>query len=294
MTGPNSARSAALALLRFQLDAGADEAIGVEPLNRMAPPADAPASRAPQPARKPEPRAAKADAPPLGAPPFSAAAHAMAPPAQAAADAQSLARGCRNLDELRAALTAFEGCALKQTATRLVFADGNPAAPVMLIGEAPGRDEDLQGVPFVGESGKLLDRMLAAIGLDRQGCYITNILPWRPPGNRTPAAEEVAACLPFLRRHIALVRPRFLVLLGNAAVQAVLERREGISRLRGRWIDCEIEDLVVPALPTYHPAFLLRQAGQKREAWRDFLILRQRLIMDSGPASDLPAKPDLG
>jgi DNA polymerase len=190
---------------------------------------------------------------------------------------------------LRAAMAAFEGCALKQTATRLVFADGNPAAPVMLIGEAPGRDEDLQGLPFVGESGKLLDRMLAAIGLDRSGCYITNILPWRPPGNRTPAAEEVAAFLPFLRRHIALVRPRYLVLLGNAAVQAVLERREGISRLRGRWIDYEIEDFVVPALPTYHPAFLLRQAGQKREAWRDFLILRQRLLKDSPPASALPA-----
>jgi DNA polymerase len=198
------------------------------------------------------------------------------------------------LDELRAAMAAFEGCALKHTATKLVFADGNPAAPVMLIGEAPGRDEDLQGLPFVGESGKLLDLMLAAIGLDRRGCYITNILPWRPPGNRTPAAEEVAACLPFLRRHIILVRPRYLVLLGNAAVQAVLDRREGISRLRGRWIDCHVEDFVVPALPTYHPAFLLRQAGQKREAWRDFLVLRQRLLKDSSSTNSLPAGSFLG
>lgn len=279
MTRLSPRQSAALAMLRFQVDGGADEAIGEQPFNRLAPPVPAPAPIQ-SPAATPEPAAAKPQ-PPLF--------NAMAPPAQAVADAEGLARQCRNLDELRAAMAAFEGCALKQTATRLVFADGNPAAPVMLIGEAPGRDEDLQGLPFVGESGKLLDRMLAAIGLDRTGCYITNILPWRPPGNRTPAAEEVAACLPFLRRHIALVRPRYLVLLGNAAVHAVLDRREGVSRLRGRWIDCEIEDLVVPALPTYHPAFLLRQAGQKREAWRDLLILRQRLLKDSSHASSLPA-----
>jgi DNA polymerase len=253
-------RPDALARLRFLVEAGADEAIDDRPHDRTRrdpPPAQAGAAVAAMPAAMPARPLASAD--------------------QTAADARARARACADLAALKAALAGFDGCALRLTATNLVFADGNPAAPLMLIGEAPGREEDLQGLPFVGESGRLLDRMLAAIGLDRSGCYITNILPWRPPGNRNPSSEEVAACLPFLERHIALVRPRLLVLLGGVAAKTLLDRADGITRLRGRWFDYAVEDLTMPAMPTYHPAFLLRQPGGKREAWRDFLALSERL-----------------
>jgi DNA polymerase len=160
-----------------------------------------------------------------------------------------------------------------------VFADGNPEARVMLIGEAPGADEDRLGKPFVGASGQLLDRMLAGIGLDRQSAYITNIIFWRPPGNRPPTAAEVAACLPFVERHIELVSPELLVLLGAPSAQTILARTDGISRLRGRWFAYQSAGLAhpVPAMPTYHPAYLLRQPGQKRSAWRDWLAILARL-----------------
>lgn len=192
--------------------------------------------------------------------------------------------GISTLAELRQALADFEACPLKATAMHLVFADGNPRARVMLVGEAPGADEDRQGKPFVGLSGQLLDRMLAAIGLDRESVYISNVLPWRPPGNRTPTAQEVAQCLPFIQRHIALVQPQVLVLLGGVAVKALLPTQMGITRIRGQWQTLSLPGLTapLPVLPTYHPAFLLRSPVQKRFAWRDMLALKQ--FLDANPA----------
>jgi DNA polymerase len=193
-------------------------------------------------------------------------------------DARALARSCRSLEEIKAALARFEGCALKRTATTTVVGRGNPAARLMLVGEAPGADEDRQGRPFVGAAGQLLDRMLAAIGLDENSVYITNVVPWRPPGNRSPTAEEVAQCLPFLERQVELVAPLLLVLLGNIAVRAVLERSEGITKLRGRWFDYGTPALArpIPAFALFHPAYLLRQPAQKRQAWADLLELKAR------------------
>lgn len=185
----------------------------------------------------------------------------------------------KTLDELRAELQAFEGCALKRTAKNLVFADGNPDAKIMLVGEAPGDDEDRQGKPFVGVSGQLLDKMLAAIGLDRSTVYISNILPWRPPGNRSPTDLEIAACLPFIERHIGLMAPSHLVLLGGVAVKSLMNTKEGITKLRGRKmvfnaVDAQGSALTIPCHPMFHPAYLLRQPSQKRLAWNDWLAFK--------------------
>ncbi|MGH7076872.1 MAG: uracil-DNA glycosylase [Acetobacteraceae bacterium] len=195
------------------------------------------------------------------------------------ARAWKLANSATTRDQLRSALGSFDGCALRLTSTNLVFADGNADARLVLIGEAPGAEEDRAGLPFVGPSGQLLDRMLASIGLDRTNLLITNVLPWRPPGNRSPTDQEVAACLPFLLRHLALLQPRFLVLLGSMATRSLTGTSHGISRLRGRWINVSVPGLPepVPALPTYHPAYLLRTAGAKRDAWRDLVLLRRTL-----------------
>ncbi|HEV8015458.1 MAG TPA: uracil-DNA glycosylase [Stellaceae bacterium] len=182
--------------------------------------------------------------------------------------------------ELEAAVSSFDGCALRKTATHTVFADGTPHAPVMVIGEAPGADEDRIGKPFVGRSGQLLDRMLAAIGLERQrNVYITNVLFWRPPGNRKPTDAEIALCLPFVWRHIALGAPQLVMLSGGTATSAILGRAEGITKLRGRWFDLAIpgQDRPIPALTTYHPSFLLRTPARKSESWRDFLELQSKL-----------------
>jgi uracil-DNA glycosylase family 4 len=182
---------------------------------------------------------------------------------------------------------------LRETATNLVFADGNARAPVMFIGEAPGADEDRQGKPFVGQSGQLLDRMLASIGLDRaaedpeKAFYISNILPWRPPGNRNPTDAEVTLFMPFVLRHIALVRPKRLVLLGGVSAKAVLKAKDGITRLRGRWHSLETESGPLPVLPTWHPAYLLRTPSAKRDAWADLVLLRRTLDEENAaPASD--------
>jgi DNA polymerase len=211
----------------------------------------------------------------------------MAPPAvtfpnspSEAVSAHALAAAAGTLDELRAALASFEGCGLKRTATNLVFADGNPEARVMFIGEAPGADEDRQGLPFVGVSGQLLDRMLGAIGLSRKtNAYISNVLFWRPPGNRSPTPAEIAACLPFVERHIELVDPAVLVLVGGIAAKTMLARQEGIMKLRGRWFTYETPRMSrpIPVIATYHPAYLLRSPGQKREAWRDLLELQEKI-----------------
>jgi DNA polymerase len=181
------------------------------------------------------------------------------------------------LPELEALVASFEGCALKRTAKRLCFARGRDDARIMLIGEAPGRDEDLQGKPFVGRAGQLLDRMLAAIGLTEEHVYITNTVYWRPPGNRTPTPEEVEACAPFLARQIELLSPDVLVLLGGAAVRNILGVAEGIMRLRGKWLTYPCGGRDIATLPTLHPAYLLRNPGDKRLAWRDLLMVKERL-----------------
>lgn len=193
--------------------------------------------------------------------------------------AVSSAAAAQTLEELRAALIAFEGCSLKYTATNLVFGDGNPNARIMLIGEAPGADEDRQGLPFVGQSGQLLDKMFAAIGLTRQNYYITNIIPWRPPGNRQPTPAEAEACLPFVRRHIDLVNPDFLILVGGTATKTLLGGREGIMRLRGAWKTYTSEmGKTIKVISVFHPAYLLRSPGQKREVWLDLIKIKHSLI----------------
>ena len=263
-------REAALAWLRWYIEMGADEAIGAEPIDRLA----APAGLRPPPAIAPPtpPQAAR----PIAAAPPAALAESFGEAAQLA---RHLAATARTIEALAELVAGFDGCALRRTATNTVFADGNPAAPVMIIGEAPGADEDRIGRPFVGRAGQLLDRMLSAIGYDRTGVLITNVIYWRPPGNRTPTAAEIASCLPFVLRHIALVGPKVLVLCGGTAAGALLPQSQGITRLRGRWFDLSIPglDRPVPTLPMFHPSFLLRAPERKREAWRDLLSLRTRL-----------------
>jgi uracil-DNA glycosylase len=201
----------------------------------------------------------------------------LVPPETAAMQAREAAKNAKTLNELRALLGNFDGCALKATATQLVFGDGNPQARLMLVGEAPGREEDLEGLPFVGRSGKLLDRMLAAIDLNRSAVYIANIVPWRPPGNRTPTPHESQICLPFIQRQIELVDPDILVCLGAPSAQALLGVKEGITKTRGRWFTYHTGKREIRAMPTFHPAFLLRSPLQKRLAWRDFLTIKVAL-----------------
>ena len=258
-------RKAALGALDWMAVAGADEAMETEARDRRKPAETAaPARPAPEPA--PAPLPSPATQPPLA-------------PSQGAEDGRRAARAADSLEALKSALAAFEGCALKHTATNLVFADGNPQSGVMLIGEAPGADEDREGVPFVGVSGRLLDRMMSFIGRDRTGFYVTNIVFWRPPGNRNPTDAETAACMPFVQRHIELVRPRALLLMGRPASNTLLRRNEAIGRMRGKWFDYDMPglDRPIPALPTYHPAYLLRSPEQKRLAWLDLLLLKEKL-----------------
>ncbi|MFP6744466.1 MAG: uracil-DNA glycosylase [Alphaproteobacteria bacterium] len=255
-----------LELLKLYVDAGADEAIGNVPHNRFA---ETEAAVAP-------PQEAKA-MPPRATPPLATAKRNPVPPA--AGDAHAVAQACASLDELVAAIEAFDGCALKETATNTVIRDGNPEARLMIVGEAPGGEEDRRGLPFVGPAGRLLDRMLAAMGLARDDAYITNIVFWRPPGNRNPTPDEIATCLPFARRQIELLAPKVLVPVGGVAAKTLLERSEGITRLRGNWRDYHTPglDAPVPTLATFHPAYLLRQPLQKREAWHDLLAIKARL-----------------
>jgi uracil-DNA glycosylase family 4 len=282
---------AARELLAFYLEAGVDSLVGETPVDRFAEPA--PPSPPPERARtaseashvggllsesqrNPHPTAARSPSPFQG----EAKRHTpAAPPSPDAAvmAAREAARSAASLEELRAMLDRFEGCALRTTATQLVFADGNPSARVMFVGEAPGRDEDIEGLPFVGRSGKLLDRMLAAIGLDRTSVYIANIVPWRPPGNRTPTPQESAACLPFTHRQIELVDPDVLVCLGGPSAQTLLSIKDGILKSRGRWFNFHTGTRQIRAIATLHPAYLLRQPLQKRLAWRDFLAIKKAL-----------------
>ena len=193
-------------------------------------------------------------------------------------NARELCSKARTLDDLKAMLENFEGCSLKFSANSTVFGYGNPKAEVMIVGEAPGADEDRIGEPFVGRSGHLLDKMLGAVGLERQDCYITNVLPWRPPGNRTPTDSEVAVCLPFLRRQIELVIPKIIFLLGASAVNALLDTTSTISQLRGKVVDYATEKGdIIPTLASYHPAYLLRTPTQKAKVWIDLLRLKRKL-----------------
>jgi DNA polymerase len=262
------------ALLRWYVDMGVDVVVEGATRDRFA---DFALEAAKVAQIAPSPVASKAETRPAApGPRTSAAALAIA---DAAASARELAAGATTLDELRDLAAAFEGCALKRTATQLVFSDGAPGSRVMLVGEAPGADEDRQGRPFVGRAGQLLDRMLASIGLDRTSVYIANAVPWRPPGNRTPTPQETAVCLPFIRRQIELSNPDILVCLGAASTQTLLGVKEGITRARGVWRNYALSDggRTIPALPTLHPAYLLRTPSAKRAAWADLRALRKAL-----------------
>lgn len=269
------------ALLAWYEAMGVDEVVGEVPVDRFA------ARRAPPP---PPPIVAE----PIEAPPppdpvpaprvRTQSAEPVLATDETAREARAVAAACTNLDELRAALERFEGCNLRLTARSLVFADGMPGSRVMMVGEAPGREEDLQGLPFVGRSGQLLDLMLKAIGLGRSDVYIANVVPWRPPGNRTPTPQETAVCRPFIQRQIELSAPEFLICLGGAAAKELMQTNEGILRLRGQWRSFALGERNIRAMATLHPAYLLRQPLQKRFAWRDFLSLRDALAA-SGPAN---------
>jgi DNA polymerase len=257
-------------ILAFYVDAGVDVALDESPRDRFTPVAVAPlaATRA-----APQRPASVVPAQPAIRPETPAAA---VQPDEAAQSAAALARAALTLEELREAMAGFEGCALKATAKSLCFADGAPGARIMLVGEAPGADEDRHGLPFVGVSGQLLDRMLAAIGMSRQtDVYIANIVPWRPPGNRTPTTQEMMICRPFIMRQIELAAPDILVTLGGPASQALLGVK-GIMAERGRWREYSVAGRIIPALPTLHPAYLLRNPIAKRASWTDLRSLKAR------------------
>jgi DNA polymerase len=262
-------------LLAFYLEAGVDCALTDEPVDRLAEPDNVPAA-APRETAAPKPIREM----PPAMPAVSRGEIAPAPEA-AIASAREAARTAPSLEALRALLENFDGCALKHTATRLVFADGNPQARIMFVGEAPGRDEDIEGLPFVGRSGKLLDRMIAAIGLDRSKAYIANVIPWRPPGNRTPTPQETQICLPFIQRQIELVNPDVLVTLGNPSTQTLLSTREGIMKTRGKWSDYDTGTRTIRAIATFHPAYLLRSPSYKRMSWQDLRAVAKALEQTS-------------
>ena len=255
MTGGEA--KAAASLFAWYEAMGVDEAIGDEPVDRFA------AAAAPKTDKTPQRQAETTRPRPAPSTP--------AGPAPQDLDAVT------TLKELEALVGQFEGCALKRTAKNTCFYRGSTDARIMLIGEAPGRDEDLQGKPFVGRAGKLLDRMLESIGLDESSVYITNTIYWRPPGNRTPTPEEIGSCAPFLSRQIELLEPDVMVLLGGAAAKSILDVTDGIMRLRGRWKIYKSGDRDIPTLATLHPAYLLRKPGEKRLAWQDMMMLKERL-----------------
>jgi uracil-DNA glycosylase len=257
---------AAAEALRWWVEAGVDLAIDETAHDRFAEPPAAPRVK---------------PSPPPASPPPARIEQIAAAPDDARRSASALAAGAQSLDALRDVLEKFDGCGLKATATRLVFADGAPNARIMLVGEGPGGDEDRLGRPFVGRAGQLLDRMLDAIDLDRGKVYIANVVPWRPPGNRAPTLQETAICLPFIRRQIALVAPRLLVCLGGSSAQTLLGLKEGITRTRGQWFDYALDGVVIKTLPMLHPAYLLRQPAQKRAAWRDLRTLA-RAVREMG------------
>ncbi len=281
MPNPADAQADLIAILDFQTEAGVDVALDETPHDRFT------EADAPEPVRaRPAPRRAAAPAPAPSPPPQEAprpapratfGRAASAEPEAAAGDARARARNAASLEELEAILAAFDACPLRFTAKNLVFGDGNPQARVMFLGEAPGADEDRIGKPFMGRSGQLLDKMMAAIGLDRSSAYIANVVPWRPPGNRNPTPQEVATCKPFVERQIELVDPELIVCLGAPATQTLTGTKDGILKTRGRVFPYALPSREAKLLATLHPAFLLRQPLQKRLAWRDFRAVRAAL-----------------
>lgn len=254
-------KSNALKNILWLSEAGVDEVIEFKPVNRFR---------------------QKASPAPVQASTAAPASQTSAPiaPAAAIAKARKLADAATTLGALKQAVMEFNGCGLKKTATNTVFADGNPESPLMAIGEAPGAEEDKQGIPFCGLSGKLLDQMFLSIGRSREHFYITNTLFWRPPGNRQPTPEELAICEPFVQKHIALVGPKLLVLVGGTAAKSVLNNSTGITRLRGKefsYTNPYLEGRSIPVMVTFHPSFLLRQPMQKKQAWQDMLAIKQRI-----------------
>ena len=290
---PPSSPQNALDILAFHREAGVDIALEDAPIDRFAESvSQSEQSRHPggreavTHTRDPEPRALQDRSSGAGSNVSDFAlgrdegqknSPAPVPPDTATIAARDAAKSAGSLDELRDSLSRFDGCALKNTAKNLVFADGNPKARVMFVGEAPGADEDRQGVPFVGRAGQLLDKMLASIGLDRTRVYIANVVPWRPPGNRTPTPQESAICLPFIRRQIELADPDILICLGKPSMQTLLGINEGIKASRGRWRDYDTGKRVIKAMATFHPAYLLRTPGEKKFIWRDMLALKKAL-----------------
>jgi uracil-DNA glycosylase len=276
-------------LLKFYAEAGVDEAIEENPVDRFAEfAALAATGRAAVPAVEPRPAAQPASPRPSRAPTPSGLEDRgppRAPPLAASVPdegqillARELAASAATLDELQQSMARFDGCNLKFTAKSLVFSDGNPDGRLMLVGEAPGRDEDIEGKPFVGRSGQLLDRILAAIGIDRSAAYIANVIPWRPPGNRTPTPQETEICRPFIERQIELANPDILVTLGGPSAKVLLNTTEGVLKLRGNWrIHRTRSGKEIPVMPTLHPAYLLRNPAHKKLAWRDFLAVKDRL-----------------
>ena len=287
MSGRDTSQTAAL--LRWYLEAGVDETIAETPQNRYA---DTSASQtheepiAVSPPRQSEPRQSQARS---AQPRQSQAAGPAASPRSSASttgavmgavtEAVALASAATSLDALRDALAGFDGCALSKTATNLVFGDGNPEGRVVLIGEGPGAEEDRRGLPFVGPSGQLLDRMLASIGLDRTKVFISNTVFWRPPGNRAPTSSEIATCMPFVERILELIDPALLIALGGPAAMSLLGQKESVGKLRGRWFSYQTPRMPapIPATALFHPAYLLRSPGQKRLAWRDLLNIKHKL-----------------
>lgn len=277
-----------LSALAWLVEAGADEAVGEEPVNRLT------AKPTPKPTDylQPAPGHRPAPAPLRPAPTLAQQARAPAPIVEGddIGVAMEIAARATTLEELKAALESYDGCALKKLATNTVFADGVPGARILCIGEAPGRDEDRAGLPFVGRAGKLLDKMLAAIALDRtKNVYIINVLPWRPPDNRNPDPVEVAKCIPFLRRHIDLANPDLVVLLGAVAVRNVMGKTDGIMATRGKWLEYHVNGRMVPVMPTLHPAYLLRQPAHKKLAWRDLQAIEDKIkslqLLETAPAN---------
>jgi uracil-DNA glycosylase len=263
-------------LLDFYLALGVDEAIGDSPLDRRRAEPPPQAARAITSHNPPAPKPTPVNAPRLVSPPLLDLA-ALSPD-RGLADARSLAASCQSIAALDAAIRSFNGCALKQTAMSTVVYDGAIEAPLLVIGEAPGGEEDRLGKPFVGPAGQMLDKMLAAIGLDRRHACITNMIYWRPPGNRKPTDAELALCLPFVERFISIVTPKVILLAGATPTQTLLGRTDGITKLRGRWFDwTDSSGVTIPMLPSYHPSYLLRSPRQKRDAWQDFLRLADRL-----------------
>jgi uracil-DNA glycosylase len=294
----NAAPADLQAILAFYVESGVDAVLQEEPADRLTGDdlAAAVAVMVPEAAeRTPVARVTPMSAPAMGAPAAGAPAPPRrmtalpqsradtAAPADAVMAARELARNAASLEELRSLLDTFEGCGLRKTAKQLVFAAGNPQARVMFVGEAPGREEDLEGVAFVGRSGQLLDRMLTPIGLDRTTAYIANVIPWRPPGNRTPTPQETEVCLPFTLRQIELANPDILVCLGGPSAQTLLGIKEGIRRSRGRWHAFHTGSREIRAIATFHPAYLLRNPIEKRFVWRDLLAIRKAL-------GELPAR----